>query len=110
MKGINMKKKPLSNEKGQVLIFVTLAFIVLGMFIGLAVDGGRAYLMRERLRSIVDAAALAGAKAMAVPSDPLQAREAASAAACDSAKVNGLDPGDCNTEKLRVEIGLAPDK
>jgi Flp pilus assembly protein TadG len=109
MKGTNMKKKPLPNDKGQVLIFVTLAFVVLGMFVGLAVDGGRAYLMKERLRSIVDAAALAGAKAMAGPSDPIQAQEAARTAACDSAKVNGLDAGSCDSEKLNVEIGPAPD-
>ena len=70
-------QKKLLNESGQVLIFVTLAFVILGMFIGLAVDGGRAYLMRERLRSIVDAAALAGAKAMAGPSNEVDARNAA---------------------------------
>src|ERR1700741_2483983 len=33
-----MIKKRLLNEKGQVLIFVSLAFVLLGMFIGLAVD------------------------------------------------------------------------
>src|SRR4029077_6826775 len=77
-----MKKKPVSNEKGQVLIFVILAFVILGMFLGLAVDGGRAFLMRERLRSIVDAAALAGAKAMAGTSDPSQVLTDAVAAAC----------------------------
>ena len=59
------RQKLLQNQNGQALIFITLAFVVLGMFIGLAVDGGRAYLMRERLRKIVDAASLAGAKAMA---------------------------------------------
>ena len=104
-----MKKKPVSNEKGQVLIFVTLAFVILGMFLGLAVDGGRAFLMRERLRSIVDAAALAGAKAMAGTSDPSQVLTDAVAAACDSAKVNGIASGngECGGggTKLNVEIG-----
>jgi hypothetical protein len=103
-----MKKKSLLNEKGQVLIFVTLAFVILGMFIGLAVDGGRAYLMRERLRSIIDAAALAGAKAMAGPANLSDALTAATAAACDSAKVNGLGAGDgeCGSAgtKLTVQI------
>jgi len=104
-----MRKKRLPNEKGQVLIFVTLAFVILGMFVGLAVDGGRAYLMRERLRSIVDAAALAGAKAMAGTSDPSQVVTDAVAAACDSAKVNGIASGDgeCGGggTKLDVQIG-----
>jgi len=103
-----MRTKSLTNDKGQVLIFVTLAFVVLGMFLGLAVDGGRAYLMRERLRSIVDAAALAGAKAMAGPTDLAAAESAARLAACDSAKVNGLDAGECDGAKLRVAIGPVP--
>src|SRR5215471_13038678 len=103
-----MRKKRLPNEKGQVLIFVTLAFVILGMFVGLAVDGGRAFLMRERLRSIVDAAALAGARAMAGPTDLDVAKENARLAACDSAKVNGLDAGGCDGAKLKVEIGPVP--
>jgi Putative Flp pilus-assembly TadE/G-like len=105
---VTMKKKRLPDEKGQVLIFVTLAFVILGMFLGLAVDGGRAFLMRERLRSIVDAAALAGAKAMAGPTDLEVAKENARLAACDSAKVNGLDAGVCDSTKLKVEIGPVP--
>jgi Flp pilus assembly protein TadG len=104
-----MRKESLRNEKGQVLIFVALAFAILGMFIGLAVDGGRAYLMRERLRSIVDAAALAGAKAMAGAFDNFNdATNAAHQAACDSAKVNGLDAGTCDGATLKVEIGPVP--
>ena len=104
-----MRKESLRNEKGQVLIFVSLAFVVLGMFIGLAVDGGRAYLMRERLRSIVDAAALAGAKAMAGPTDLGAAEDAARQAACDSAKVNGLDAGACDSARFNVVIGPVAD-
>lgn len=92
------------NQDGQALIFITLAFLVLGMFIGLAVDGGRAYLMRERLRKIVDAAALAGAKAMAAVAAGSDAEAAAKNAACESAMVNGLSRSDCFTEKLAIEI------
>ena len=89
-----MRKKSFLNEKGQVIIFVTLAFVILGLFVGLAVDGGRAYLMHQRLRKVVDAAALAGAKAMAGPTDPNEALNAARIAACDSAKLNGIASGD----------------
>jgi Flp pilus assembly protein TadG len=106
---VKMQQKSLLNEKGQVLIFVTLAFAILGMFVGLAIDGGRAYLMRERLRSIVDAAALAGAKAMAGSGELSQVLSSAVTAACDSAKVNGLASGDgeCGGSgtKLNVSIG-----
>src|ERR1044071_8421398 len=104
-----MKHLAWSNKKGQVLVFVTLAFVIMGMFIGLAVDGGRAYLMRERLRSVVDAAALAGARAMAGPSDAQEARNAAMTAAYEWAKVNGVNADSC-TDKFCAEVtDCAPD-
>ena len=46
------------NQKGSVLIFFTLAFALLGTFIGLAVDFGRAYLEKARISRLVDGAAL----------------------------------------------------
>jgi hypothetical protein len=102
------RKNLIHNEKGQALIFITLAFIVLGMFIGLAVDGGRAYLMRERLRKIVDAASLAGAKAMAGVAEGSDILAAVKNAACESAMINGLSPADCGTDKLTIEVGDVP--
>ena len=78
------KGKISSCTKGQVLIFVTLAFVVLGLLIGLAVDGGRAYLVRSRLSKVVDAAALAAA------ASDISSFAKAVDRACDSAKVNGF--------------------
>ena len=52
------------NQKGSILIFVTLAFALLGTFIGFAVDFGRAYLQKARISRLVDGAALAAAKAL----------------------------------------------
>jgi hypothetical protein len=78
-----MKK---SSEKGQILIFITLAFVVLGLFVGLAVDGGRAYLLKADLARKIDPAALAAAAAYKV-----SGLAAAQDAACNSAKMNGLD-------------------
>ena len=52
------------NQKGSILIFLTLAFALLGTFIGFAVDFGRAYLQKARISRLVDAAALAAAKAL----------------------------------------------
>ena len=49
---------------GQAMILLTLMIPLLGMFMGLAVDAGLAYVIRGRLARTVDAAALAGAKAM----------------------------------------------
>ncbi|MCH8054978.1 MAG: VWA domain-containing protein [Deltaproteobacteria bacterium] len=78
-------KQLLSNTKGQTLIFIALAFVVLGLFLGIAVDGGRAYLLRARLSKVVDAASLAGARNINLGIDE------AIVAACVSVRVNGLD-------------------
>ena len=96
--------KTIRDQQGQALIFITLAFVVLAMFIGLVVDGGRGYLMRERLRKIVDAAALAGAKAMAGAATIPEAIANASVAACDSARINGLNPDECGTSGTKIQI------
>lgn len=85
------------NEKGQVLIIVTLSFVVLALFAGLAVDIGTGYLLRARLFRVVDAAALAAAKA-------LKGQEAfkdqAKKAACDAARMNGLSCGEKDADIL----------
>ncbi|MCZ6623089.1 MAG: pilus assembly protein TadG-related protein [Deltaproteobacteria bacterium] len=73
------------NEKGQALIFLALAFVVLGLFLGMSIDLGRGYLLRARLSRVIDAASLAGARNLG------QGFIEAKKAACDSAKVNGLN-------------------
>ena len=50
------------NERGSVILFVSLVMVVLLGMGGLAVDMGRAYLSRARMTRAVDAAALAGAR------------------------------------------------
>jgi hypothetical protein len=73
------------NEKGYALIFVTLAFVILGLFVGMATDGGRGFLLRAELERTVDAAAVAGAARLATGG-----LTAAQAAACDAAGMNGV--------------------
>ena len=73
------------NQKGQALIFIALTFVVLGLFVGLAIDGGRAYLLKADLARKIDPAALAAAAKISA------GLSAAQAAACNSAKMNGLD-------------------
>ena len=88
--------KIINRTKGQVLIFVTLAFVVLGLFVGLAVDAGRGYLVRARLSKMVDAAALAGARDLSNFAKAVDR-------ACDSAKVNGFpDCGQGNNNQVKV--------
>ena len=74
------------NQKGSVLIFLTLAFALLGTFIGFAVDFGRAYLEKARMSRLVDAAALAAAKTL---QGQAGFENAATRAACDSMEMNG---------------------
>jgi hypothetical protein len=74
------------NQKGSILIFVTLAFALLGTFVGFAIDFGRAYLEKARISRLVDAAALAAAKAL---KGQAGFEPDATRAACDSMEMNG---------------------
>jgi len=74
------------NQKGSILIFMTLAFALLGTFIGFAVDFGRAYLEKARISRLVDGAALAAAKAL---KGQTGFEDEATRAACDSMEMNG---------------------
>src|SRR5690349_117846 len=47
-------------EKGQALIFVSVALAVLVGVVGLAVDAGQLYAAKQRAQTIVDAVAQAG--------------------------------------------------
>ena len=77
------------NAKGQVLIYFTLSFVLLGLFIGLAMDGGRAYFLKAQLAKKVDPAALAAASRM-----PTGGITAATSAACNAALMNGMNCAD----------------
>lgn len=76
------------NNKGSILIFVTLGFAILGVFMGFAVDFGKAYLTRARVSRLVDAAALAAAK---VVKGQAAFEAEATRAACDSMLMNGAE-------------------
>jgi Flp pilus assembly protein TadG len=58
-------RKPSSGSRGQALIMLAVAFVVLGGMLGLAIDVGIAYFIQARLSQAVDAAALAGARSLA---------------------------------------------
>jgi Flp pilus assembly protein TadG len=83
------------NERGQVLVIVALAFVVLLLFAGLAIDGGALHFSRRRMQNAADAAALAGARVLSDAicesedgSDPADAQVAA--AVWDYAERNGV--------------------
>lgn len=56
-----MLKRLRHQERGAVMVIAALSFTVLLLFAGLALDFGRAHLLRAQLQSAVDASALAGA-------------------------------------------------
>ncbi len=72
------------NEKGYVLVFTTLMFVLLLFFVGFTTDGGRAYLLKAELTRTIDAAAIAAASRIN------GGLSAAQSAACDSARMNGV--------------------
>jgi len=54
-----------NGERGQVLVITVFAIVVLLAAVGLAVDGGTAYLERRRMQNAADASALAGTRRLA---------------------------------------------
>lgn len=67
----------LRRQRGAIAIMVAVSMLVLLAVVGLAIDGGLAYLVKARLNAAVDSAALAGARA--VPNGNTQAEQVASA-------------------------------
>jgi Flp pilus assembly protein TadG len=97
------------NQKGSVLIFLTLGFALLGTFIGFALDFGRAYLEKARINRLVDGAALAAAKIL---KGQAGYESAATQAACDSMVMNGADvivngDGSCVSENPNLTVTLS---
>jgi len=77
----DMKHRTQHKQSGQVLILVALLLVVLLGSVGLAIDAGRLYGVKAKLNSAVDAAAIAGARALAQgDTDPLREAAAVQAA------------------------------
>ena len=74
------------NQRGSFIIWLTLAFALIGTFIGFALDFGRAYLEKARMARLIDAAAIAAAKVL---KGQAGLENAATLAACDSMTMNG---------------------
>jgi Flp pilus assembly protein TadG len=56
------KRHSIANERGVALIYVTIALSVLLLFVGLAADSGRSYVVKAQLTKAADGAALAAAR------------------------------------------------
>lgn len=65
----------IGQQKGAVAVTFALAAVALIGAVGLAIDSGRAYLLRAQLNSALDAAAIAGGRAITVGDTPEQRRQ-----------------------------------
>jgi Flp pilus assembly protein TadG len=65
----------LSGEKGVALIYVAVTLTAMLLFTGLAVDGGRGYVVKAQLSKAVDGAALAAARELNSGSPRLKAQQ-----------------------------------
>lgn len=59
---MNREERHLSSERGVALVYLAVTLSVLMLFSGLAVDTGRAYVVKAQLTKAVDGAALAAAR------------------------------------------------
>lgn len=82
-------------EKGQALILIALAAIVLFAFAALAIDGSRAFSDKRHAQNAADTAALAGSLAHTRGNDITQA-------AVDRATSNGYDGGASNDVTVTI--------
>ena len=51
-------------DRGQIIVMLAVGLLILILFVGLAVDGGMAYITKAKLSKAVDAACLTGMKAL----------------------------------------------
>lgn len=56
----------MSKQHGQSMVIIVLAFTALIAMLGLAIDGGNAFLQRRKMQNVADAAAFAGGRALAM--------------------------------------------
>ncbi len=69
-----MNQKLLRKNSGQVLVFFTIALLVLLAILALIMDGGNVFLNRRTAQNAADAGALAGARTLCITKDTSQAQ------------------------------------
>lgn len=73
----------LHRQRGAVAIMVAVALLLLLSVVGLVLDGGLAYMVKARLNAAVDAAAVAGARAVTSGNDRAAQEQSAKTAAAE---------------------------
>ena len=75
-------------QRGAIALMVVISMLLLMAIIGLVVDSGMAYMVKARLNAAVDAAALAGARAVTIGNNQAEQRASAQAAASNFFNAN----------------------
>jgi Flp pilus assembly protein TadG len=84
-----VSRAPTRAQSGQAIVLVAVVMVSLMGFLGLAIDGGRAYLDRRELQAAADAAALAAANNYMNTTDLAQAEPAATAVYAENERLYG---------------------
>ena len=87
--------KRLTDDRGSVLAFTAIIFVVLLLITGLVIDFGRAYVVLAQLQAAIDAAALAGASEIVLKYEE-------SAETGELIMWHEVDPYQAESEALRV--------
>src|SRR2546427_9839991 len=69
--------KPIKNERGSVLVFVTLMIVLLMIMVGMGLDTGHLVYIRSQGQAAVDAATLAAVSGLPISQAEVEARAAA---------------------------------
>lgn len=107
----NRRQRGNRRQCGAVLVLTAITLIVLIGLVGLAIDGGRGYGVKARLSAAVDAASIAGARALSEGATNADRIANAEDAARRYFTLNypndylGSTPGELQTEALSLENG-----
>ena len=88
-----MKSFQPAKQRGQVFVVIAISLVMLVAVVGLAIESGLGYLIKAKLNSAVDAAAVAGARAASKGGTQGEQR----AAVTEAARASRLD-----TEMFRI--------
>jgi len=97
------KGPSLRRERGQTLAVVAVMIVLLVAFLGLVIDGGNVYAQRRQMQNAADAAALAGARALALG----KGNSAAKTTAEQFAQANGAAACVPKTETYTVTVAVS---
>lgn len=78
----------LRRQRGAIALMVAFCMVLILSIVGLVIDGGAAYMIKARLNAAVDAAALAGARAVPLGNNQAEQRANAQAAAANFFNAN----------------------